>query len=82
MKIKKTIFTCIRSSFCLRVNEGNKTHYIAVDPAVLLSSAIVSNLKELKKSELMLCGSKIGLLSHRVIKSTLQYLHGNKVYIL
>ena len=50
MKIKKTIIFYIRPSFCLRVDEGNKMRYIAVDPAVLLSSAIVSTPRELKES--------------------------------
>ena len=61
MKIKKTIIFYIRPSFCLRVDEGNKTRYIAVVPVVFLfSSAIVSTPRELKESELKLCDSRIG----------------------
>ena len=59
IKIKKIIIFYIRPSFSLRVDEGNNTRYIAVDPVVLLSSAIVSTPRELKESELKLCGSKI-----------------------
>ena len=60
MKIKKTIIFYIQPSFCLWVDEENKTRSIAVDPVVLLSSAIVSTPREFKESELKLYGSKMG----------------------
>ena len=46
IKIEKTAIFYIRLSFCLRVDEGNKTR-IVVDPVVFLSSSI--DLKRIER---------------------------------